>query len=158
MALTPEIHWEDGGLLRPQHLQAFQRHCHGLISQLALTRSFGYGVRNLRIREQSVTNWVIEIESCEVLLPDGSIVVAGETARLSPENFRYRESETGASGGSTSCGVISGKSFERVLEERRIEAGTTIEHLDADTVPLTDFDHNCGPWWRVSDCVVNEIA
>jgi type VI secretion system protein ImpJ len=93
MALTPEIHWEDGGLLRPQHLQAFQRHCHGLIAQHALSRSFGYGIRSLRIREQSVTNWMIEVESCEVLLPDGSIVVAGETAQLSPENFRYREEE-----------------------------------------------------------------
>jgi len=93
MPLPPEIHWEDGGLLRPQHMQAFQRHCQGLISQLALTRSFGFGIRNLRIREQSVPNWMFQVDSCDVVLPDGSIVIAGETALLSKENFRYRESE-----------------------------------------------------------------
>lgn len=83
--------------------------------------------------------------------PDGSV-------QRIDESLRYRESETGTSGGSTSCRVISGESIEGALEERRIEAGTVIEHLDADTVALTDFDHNGGTCWRVSDCVVNEIA
>lgn len=90
-SLLPEIHWEDGGLLRPQHLQAFQRHCQGLVSQLALTRAFGYGVRQLRIREESIGNWIFEVESCEAVMPDGAIVVAGETANIPPCEFKHLE-------------------------------------------------------------------
>lgn len=89
--LFPEIHWDDGLLLRPQHLQAFQRHCQGLLSQLALARPFGFGVRRLQIREDSIGNFVFEIAACEIVMPDGSVVVAGETALLPPLEFRHLE-------------------------------------------------------------------
>ncbi|MCB9897632.1 MAG: type VI secretion system baseplate subunit TssK [Planctomycetes bacterium] len=91
--LFPEIHWDDGLLLRPQHLQAFQRHCQGLVSQLTLARPFGFGVRRLEIREDSIGNFVFEVAACEIVMPDGSLVVAGETATLPPLEFRHLESD-----------------------------------------------------------------
>jgi type VI secretion system protein ImpJ len=90
-AYVPEIRWEDGLLLRPHHLQAFQRHCQGLIAQLALTRTFGYGVRQLEIRRESIGNWVLEILRCELVLSDGTLVIAGETAAIPPLEFRHLE-------------------------------------------------------------------
>ena len=72
--LLPEIHWDDGLLLRPQHLQAFQRHCVGLVSQLSLSRTFGYGVRRLKIREESIGNWIFEVNACDLVMPDGSVI------------------------------------------------------------------------------------
>jgi type VI secretion system protein ImpJ len=87
--LMPEIHWEDGGLLRPQHLQAFQQHCQGLVSQLALARSFGYGIRRLKLRAESVGNWIVELEHCDAVLPDGTVLVVGETATVPPCEFGH---------------------------------------------------------------------
>jgi len=89
--MLPEIHWDDGLLLRPQHLQAFQRHCQQLMAQLALARPFGFGVRRLEIREESIPNFVLEVAACELVMPDGSIVVAGETAVIPPLEFRHLE-------------------------------------------------------------------
>lgn len=89
--LLPEIHWDDGLLLRPQHLQAFQRHTQGLVAQLALARPFGYGVRRLEVREESIPNFVFEVSACEIVMPDGAVVVAGETALIPPLEFRHLE-------------------------------------------------------------------
>ncbi|MEE8106485.1 MAG: type VI secretion system baseplate subunit TssK [Planctomycetota bacterium] len=86
--LEPEVRWEDGLLLRPQHFQAFQRHCQGLIGQLALARSFGYGVRELKIRSASIGNWIFELEACQLVMPDGSVLIDGETAKIAPLEFK----------------------------------------------------------------------
>jgi len=89
--LLPEIHWDDGLLLRPQHLQAFQRHCVGLVSQLSLSRTFGYGVRRLKIREESIGNWIFEVNACDLVMPDGSVILTGQTAAVPPVEFRHLE-------------------------------------------------------------------
>lgn len=87
--ISPEVVWEDGLLLKPHHLQAMQRHCTDLAAYLVNTRTFGYGVRTLEIRKESVANWVLELGACDLVMPDGTVVVNGETAVIQPLEFRH---------------------------------------------------------------------
>ena len=90
----PEILWEDGMLLRPQHLQAFQRHCQGLLTRLAGLRPFSYGVRKLKIQAESIGNWKLAVTECDLVMPDGTVVVTGDTAQLEAEEFSHRKFDT----------------------------------------------------------------
>jgi type VI secretion system protein ImpJ len=89
--ISPEVVWEDGLLLQPHHLQAMQRHFSDLAAYLVNTRAFGYGVRTLEIRKESVANWVLEVGSCDLVMPDGTVVVVGETAVIQPLEFRHMQ-------------------------------------------------------------------
>ncbi len=85
----PELLWHDGLLLRPHHLQGLQRHCHSLLARAATARPFAYGVRRLAIREAAVPDFVLRLEACDVVMPDGTPLVVGENAVCLPLEFRH---------------------------------------------------------------------
>ncbi|MFQ5506257.1 MAG: type VI secretion system baseplate subunit TssK, partial [Planctomycetota bacterium] len=89
----PGVLWEEGQMLLPQHLQAAQNHYQELVSQLTLGRTYSYGVKSMQIREASIGNWAFEVPSCEIVMPDGTYLVAGETAEIAPVEFRQLQTE-----------------------------------------------------------------
>lgn len=91
--MIPEILWEEGMLLRPQHMQAFQRHCVGLVHHQIRTQPFFFGVQSLSILKEAIANWTFEMTSCELVMPDGSIVVKDKTAVIDPVEFRHLKTD-----------------------------------------------------------------
>ncbi len=85
---SPEVHWEDGLLLRPHHLQALQSHCRSLNAYLGASRPFTWGVRRLELRAEAIGNGVLDLAACDLMMPDGTVVVAGQTARVVPLEFQ----------------------------------------------------------------------
>ena len=83
----PEVSWIDGLLLRPHHLQALQRHCQGLVSALVQSRPFSYGIRTLEISDARVRAFEFVVESCDLVMPDGTPVILGQNAFIPCENF-----------------------------------------------------------------------
>ena len=85
--LYPEVHWGEGLLLRPQHLQALQRQSQGLLSHYVHTRPFSYGVRDLKISQASIQDYMFELETCDLIMPDGTPVIMDQNAVVPRVNF-----------------------------------------------------------------------
>lgn len=92
-AQPPEVLWEDGLLLRPHHLQALQAYTRGLVSGFATSRPFSWGARRFSFREDLIGNWTLELEECDVVFPDGTPLVLGQTAVVPALDFRQAKIE-----------------------------------------------------------------
>ena len=88
------IHWNEGLFLQPQHLQILQRE---VISALSIERnlqhSYPYGVLDLKISEDSLSNKKIQFERLSLIMPSGAYVELGENLSLDPIDIRERFSK-----------------------------------------------------------------
>jgi len=91
--LVPEPLWEDGVLLRSEHLQALQNHCTGVAARLRRHSAFPFGVWKLKVREAALRTRVLELTDCELVTDEGTVVVHGETAVIRPCDFRDLQDE-----------------------------------------------------------------
>ncbi|RMF92272.1 MAG: type VI secretion system baseplate subunit TssK [Nitrospinota bacterium] len=91
-ALRP-IFWGQGMFLQPQHFQQQDRyHETRLWHALHLSFPFCWGIKSLVINEAALQNFLLEIEQCELITREGTLVCChGEAtlsnARIVPRNF-----------------------------------------------------------------------
>ncbi|HJU11852.1 MAG TPA: type VI secretion system baseplate subunit TssK [Candidatus Binataceae bacterium] len=87
------LFWGQGLLLQPQHFQQqdeyHDSHLHYLLRMFS---PFCWGVNSLRINEAALENFILEVENCEILTFDGTLLRFGadlqpSTARLTPRSF-----------------------------------------------------------------------
>src|SRR6516165_8071196 len=89
------LFWGQGLLLRPRHFQQQDEyHDSHLRYLLRMFSPFCWGVNSLRINEAALQNFVLEIDSCEVLTFEGTLLRFGadmqpSTARLAPRSFEH---------------------------------------------------------------------
>ena len=88
------IHWNEGLFLQPQHLQILQRQ---VISALSIERNlqhpYPYGVLDLKISEDSLSNKKIQFERLMAIMPSGTYVELGENLSLDSVDIRERFSK-----------------------------------------------------------------
>ncbi len=89
------LFWGQGLLLQPHHFQQQDDYHDARLHNLfRIFSPFCWGVNSLRINEASLQNFVFEIESCEIVTFDGSLLRFGAdfqpaTARLAPRSFEH---------------------------------------------------------------------
>jgi len=89
------LFWGQGLLLQPQHFQQQDEyHDARLHNLLRVFAPFCWGVNSLRINETALQNFVFDVEGCEVVTFDGSLLRFGPdfqpgTARLAPRSFEH---------------------------------------------------------------------
>ncbi|HMY59116.1 MAG TPA: type VI secretion system baseplate subunit TssK [Pseudomonadota bacterium] len=73
MSLFDKVAWKDGMFLLPQHFQQEARHQDATLRQLQLgTQPLGFGVVDLVIDEQALSEGRVELQSCRAIWPDGT--------------------------------------------------------------------------------------
>lgn len=88
------IEWHEGMLLTPQHFQQFAERSE-LLAQLmhSRSRSFAWGVLNLKIDEAALAEGVVRVLDLEAIMPDGLLVAAHRERGVHLE-FDLRKAET----------------------------------------------------------------
>lgn len=88
------IHWNEGLFLQPQHMQIFQRQ---VVSALSVERNiqhpYPYGVLDMRICDDSLSNKRILCERLSAVMPSGTYVELGENLSLDSIDIRERFSK-----------------------------------------------------------------
>jgi type VI secretion system protein ImpJ len=88
------IHWNEGLFLQPQHLQILQREVISALSiERNLQRSYPYGVLDIKISEDSLSNKKIQFERFSAIMPSGAYVELGKNLSLDPVDIRERFSK-----------------------------------------------------------------
>ena len=89
------LFWGQGLLLQPQHFQQQDDYHDARLHNLsAIFSQFCWGVNSLRINEPSLQNFVFEVENCEIVTFDGTLLRFGadfqpSTVRLAPRSFEH---------------------------------------------------------------------
>ena len=77
------VHWGEGLFLRPQHLQAAERHSR---EELRISENWGqgypYGLQSIDIDEDALANWRVVLRTCHIRLHDGTHLRYPEDANL----------------------------------------------------------------------------
>lgn len=93
LELPELIEWHEGMLLAPQHFQQFAARSE-LLTQFmySQSRSFGWGVLDLKIDETALGGGVFRILNVEAILPDGFLALGG-SERGVPLEFNLQEAQ-----------------------------------------------------------------
>ncbi len=84
-----EVHWHEGMFLRPHHLQAAFRDLRGRLHQESeRVRPWSYGVAKLEVNLGLLSQYELEVTSCEVLFPSGEWVCVPDNAYVDRRGFR----------------------------------------------------------------------
>lgn len=89
------LFWGQGMLLQPQHFQQQDHYHEGRLHRYFwLFSPFSWGVHRLRVSETGLQNFVFEIENCEILTFDGSLLRFGAdanpaTTTVAPRSFEH---------------------------------------------------------------------
>ncbi|MBU2706459.1 type VI secretion system baseplate subunit TssK [Zooshikella marina] len=74
MAMQDKVVWAEGMFLRPQHFQQHDRYYDfQLKERVRLGVAYGWGVKNLSIDQQHLALGKIVVNSCDGILPDGTL-------------------------------------------------------------------------------------
>jgi type VI secretion system protein ImpJ len=96
------LFWGQGMLLQPQHFQQQDSYHDGRLRHLfRLFSPFAWGVHSLHLNETGLHNFVFEIEQCELVTFDGTLLRFGaelhpSTARVAPRSFEHDLDPAGA--------------------------------------------------------------
>jgi type VI secretion system protein ImpJ len=96
------LFWGQGMLLQPQHFQQQDNYHDGRLRHFFKFFSpFAWGVYSLRVNETGLQNFVFEIEQCELVTFDGTLLRFGaelhpNTARIAPRSFEHDLDPAGA--------------------------------------------------------------
>jgi type VI secretion system protein ImpJ len=70
-----KVLWSEGLFLTPQHLQQWDRYHEGLLERrIRGIQPFGWGVVELKIDEDALSNGELAVKQCSAVLPDGLII------------------------------------------------------------------------------------
>jgi type VI secretion system protein ImpJ len=89
------LFWGQGLLLQPQHFQQQDDYHDARLHNLfRIFSPFCWGVNSLRLNEAALQNFVFEVEGCEIVTFDGTLLRFGaefqpSTARLAPRSFEH---------------------------------------------------------------------
>ncbi len=73
MTWRNKVVWTEGMFLRPQHFQQHDRYIENLLeSRCAPLRAYSWGIRDLRIDQDLLTQGKLSIQSCSGVMPDGT--------------------------------------------------------------------------------------
>jgi type VI secretion system protein ImpJ len=161
------LFWGQGMLLQPQHFQQQDQYHEGRLRRfLRILSPFDWGVYSLRVNEAALRNFVFEIEQCEIITFEGSLIRFGpdfhpNTARISPRSFEQNLNPTGkptsvylsvrrSQPGEAGVGGLNGANGAEAAGSRRRFA------LEESEVP--DFsvgnDRTCQVQYLVYDCQI----
>jgi type VI secretion system protein ImpJ len=73
MTWRNKVIWTEGMFLRPQHFQQHDRYIENLLeSRCSPLKAYGWGIRDLRIDQDLLTQGKFAIQSCSGIMPDGT--------------------------------------------------------------------------------------
>lgn len=82
------IYWHEGQFVQPQHFQLQDRYQRDYAYRFfTLGGPPPWGVKQMALAEGALRNRVVEVESCELLFPDGSWVVYPGNAQVAPRRL-----------------------------------------------------------------------
>lgn len=97
MSFWSAVHWHEGMLMRPHHLQAERRSLETLLfQQLRVTRPFAWGVLEMKVSEPALENFIFRLDECRLMLKDGTWVCIPDNASVAELNIQ-KELESAAS-------------------------------------------------------------
>ncbi|MBF0527992.1 MAG: type VI secretion system baseplate subunit TssK [Deltaproteobacteria bacterium] len=90
------VYWHEGMLLRPEHFQQQDRY-HETLTQILISQvnPYYWGVFDLNLRAEALINQMIEIDSCGVILKDGTTIRYPGNARVENRSFEKHLPATG---------------------------------------------------------------
>lgn len=89
MRVYPDIHWSEGMLLRPQHLQAASRTLAGrAIDAARLANPFLWGFEELEIADDLLEGFSFAVRRCTAVLPDGTFAQLAANLKVAPREIR----------------------------------------------------------------------
>jgi type VI secretion system protein ImpJ len=94
---SPPVHWHEGMFLRPQHLQAADRHAEERAARLGdALHPYAWGCRTLAIDDDALGNGRFVVRRLAARLPDGSLARVPEDAALSAVDLKPALDRLGA--------------------------------------------------------------
>jgi type VI secretion system protein ImpJ len=91
-------HWQEGMLLKPQHFQSFSRYLENRDNRFIQTsHSFYWGVRELEISSDEISNEMISIRKASVYLRDGTLLRIPDEGEPPARNFKKALDESAGS-------------------------------------------------------------
>lgn len=92
-----DVNWAEGMFLRPHHFQQATRAQQALLSgEIAIARSYAWGVFELGLSAADLENNVLAIRSCNIRLKDGTRIIAPHNAEFEPRDFKKALDAAGA--------------------------------------------------------------
>lgn len=131
---SPSVHWDEGMMLRPQHLQSFGRYVENMAAGvMSCSRPYAWGVRKLEIVASALEIRQIDIKSAQVVFQDGTPFEIPGSCRLAPQSFEESHISPG----------------------RRLEVFLAIPAI-SETLPLVGSKDSQCRYQAVSEKVVDE--
>ncbi len=82
------LYWEEGMLLQPQHFQIMgEQRTYSLATLAHMVQPFAYGIRTLRIAQETLPLGSFALEALDVVLPSGEHLILGENTFVPASNF-----------------------------------------------------------------------
>jgi len=98
MKVLKPMRWSEGMFLRPQHFQQFDLYLENReYSRFRSLETFGWGLLQLEIDQEALSNFVFKISGLRAVLPDGSLIDVPGNARIGARQFDGLMKEVGAS-------------------------------------------------------------
>ena len=89
MRVHPDIHWSEGMLLRPQHLQVASRVLAGrAVDAARLANPFLWGFDELEIADDLLEGFTFGLRRCTAVLPDGTFVQLATNLKLPARDIK----------------------------------------------------------------------
>lgn len=89
MRVQPDIHWSEGMLLRPQHLQVASRVLAGrAVDAARLANPFLWGFDELEIADDLLEGFTFGARRCTAVLPDGTFAQLATNLKLAPRDIK----------------------------------------------------------------------
>lgn len=96
MKLVKPVRWKEGMFLRPQHLQQHDLYLENReYSRFQSLQSFGWGLLQLEIDEEALSNFVFDVKRLTAVLPEGALVSFPGNARIGRRPFDALMKEVG---------------------------------------------------------------
>ena len=83
MGRNPQVHWHEGLLLQPHHLQCMQHTLYAdMVNDHKLVFSYPHGVIDVKLSHESLENMLIQFDRLHVVMPSGVQVCAPDNCDL----------------------------------------------------------------------------
>ena len=91
-------HWQEGMLLKPQHFQSFSRYLENRDNRhIQTSHPFYWGVRELDISSDEISNEMISIRKASLYLRDGTLLLIPDEGEPPARNFKKALDESAGS-------------------------------------------------------------
>lgn len=96
MKILKPLRWKEGLFLRPHHFQHLDLYLESRENnRLTALESFGWGLLQMDLDDDSLSNFVLKIESLRAVLPEGSYIDVPGNAKIASRSFEALMTEVG---------------------------------------------------------------